>query len=522
MPHLTFDGHYFILKIAREERRPLALGGFRWSEGSSAWYTSDPKVAVKFKDVADDSAGKKLDQVFISDIPWQWTLPKLREGLSAYPYQPPAAFFSLKKNRSYLAIDAGLGKTIVAALILASVRTRCLYLCPPFLIRDVEAKLKVWAPGLRIFLNRRGKDFPEDCDVMILPDSFIARAGIYEDVKRWLHKFDHACLLIDEAHRYNNGDSKRTKALLGFSPRAARPVPGVVDLFYRVVYMSGTPIRNRLMELYPILSKSAPETIDFMSRFDYGLRYCNGKRTPFGWDFDGSSNQDELMGKVIPRFMLRIRKDEVLELPPKIEDVFIISDDMTPRLARLDKELFSEYGVNDLIKHRIKVKAGEEKEDLHVASYRRLLGTEKVKHAIEYLTMLLSETSESIIVFAFHTEVIELLKEGLASYRPLVITGEVDPDKRFDIVEQFQNESGRRLIIGNYIAMGIGFTMTKADRVVFVEFSYVPGENSQAIDRAHRIGQTKTLYINYMVYFGSLDQKTIEAVLEKELVLKSF
>ena len=523
MPQLTHDGNYFLLKLDSLDTKPLATGGFRWSEGSSAWFTSDPKVAVKFRQYADDSSARILDRIFLLDIPWQWALPKIPDGLTPYPYQISSVFFALRINRCYLALDPGLGKTIVAALIMASLRTRCVYICPPFLIRDAEAKFKAWAPQLRVFLNRKGRAFPDDYDVMIIPDSMIAREGMHQDVKQWVEGYPHAALFIDEAHRYSNGEAKRTKALLGFYPRASRPVPGLVDLFYRVKYLSGTPIRNRPMELYPILSKSAPEAIGFKSKFDFGVRYCAGYQTRFGWDFTGVSNLEELVQRVSQKFMLRVSKGDVLDLPPKIEDVFIISEDMPPRLAKLDSQLQSEYGAKDIVEHRIKVKAGEIDEDLHVATYRRYLGLEKVKHTAEYISTLLSQSEdEAIIVYGFHTEVIEQLKEALAEFNPIVITGEVDPDKRLDLVDQFQTKPKHRLILGNYIAMGVGFTITRATRVFFAEFSFVPGENEQAIDRAHRIGQTKTLYIQYAVYYGSLDRDILAAVLEKRKTLNAF
>ncbi len=71
------------------------------------------------------------------------------------------------------------------------------------------------------------------------------------------------------------------------------------------------------------------------------------------------------------------------------------------------------------------------------------------------------------------------------------------------------------MLIGNYLAMGIGFTLTKATRGLFVEFSWVPGENEQAGDRMHRIGQTGSVHIQYMVYKNSIDKKVIEALLRK-------
>lgn len=447
--------------------------------------------------------------------------------------------FALARRRCYLGLAPGLGKTAVAATVARLFGLPTVYICPPFLVRNVENEFAEWAPKLRVGIygklsgsgvHGQGKEkiASEDVDVLIVPDSLIARGGVAESLSyyRLLRgKGREAILFVDEAHRFKNAKAKRTAALLG----------DIVDRFDRRIYLSGTPIPNRPMELFALLNAEAPETIDFMDEWTFGRKFCAGFQKKIGWDalnnrprmrwdFSGASNIAELKARVQGTrwpFMLRLHKD-LLGLPPKTEQVFIISANMSPQLARLDKAVAAAYGERgvDAIRERLAAAAREGGEleagaDLHIMAYRRLLGIEKAKPSAEYIRALLEDTDQSILVFAYHTEVVAVLEQELAAWRPIVITGKTPKGRRQTLVDEFQTSPERRLVIGNYIAMGVGFTMTKAERVIFVEYDWVPGVNEQAGDRAHRIGQDKNVLIQYVVYKNSIDKDVIEKVLTK-------
>lgn len=512
-----FSQGQFFLQCSFEERALPKAAGFRWDSARKFWYTPDSAVAVKLRDYGTESAKHQIDRLLVTVSPWTTPLPHPPEGLSLLPHQIPSILFSLERNRSYLGLDPGLGKTIIAARIAAALGRLVVYICPPFLTRNVEEEFRKWAPGTRV---ARYGTTPHSLgvQVLIVPDSIILRPQTKIDIEKFISNSKDPVLFVDEAHRYKNEYTKRTLSLFGARSRDGSVIPGIVDLFPRQIYMSGTPVPNRPMELYPILSKVAPETIDFMNKFEYGKKYCAGYRNQFGWDFLGASNVPELARRVIAPtgpFMLRLRK-ELLDLPPKLEEVFIISEDMSPRLAEMNMRLEEDYdSAEDIIKHQIATSVGKNADELPIATYRRILGYEKLDAACEYISSLLDETDESILVFAFHKDAIAGLVRRLDEYHPLCITGATPMGERHELVKQFQNDSSRRLMIGNYLAMGTGFTLTKATRVIFVEFSYVPGENDQASDRAHRIGQKGSVLVQYMVYADSIDKKVIETLLRK-------
>lgn len=497
---LVFDGERFLFLCSFQERNIPRDAGFKWRDDIK-WFTDNAAVAGKLCEYATDAAKRELDRVLIKVSPWLKPLPLPPPGLELLPHQVDATIFALSRNRSYLGLDPGLGKTIVAATIARALGGVVVYISPAFLVQNIEEEFRKWAPEVRL---------------LVVPDSRLADEETFCRVI--LRGADSsATLIVDEAHRFKNLDARRTSLLFG-----NKSEPGICEYFSRQIFMSGTPMPNRPIELYPVLSNAAPETIDFMGAFDFGRRYCAGHRTRYGWDFSGASNLHELRESVIHpggKFMLRLKKS-LLKLPPKTEEVFVVADSMGPRLAKMEKGLGAAYAtVEDLIKAQIATKEGKQPEELHVGTYRRLLGMEKIAPAVEYIESILDESDDSLLVFAYHREVIAGLSKRLIGFKPYIITGDTPVGERHEMVKDFQKSKTRRLMIGNYLSMGIGFTLTKATQGLFVEYSWVPGENEQAGDRMHRIGQKGTVLIQYMVYKNSIDKAVIETLLKKRKIL---
>lgn len=407
--------------------------------------------------------------------------------LRPYPFQLEAVEYALTRNHSYLGYDPGLGKTIIAAMLINALKTPAVYVCPPFLRENIKNEFGRW-------LN------PDRPRVLLIPDSKLFRKQTVDLVQKFAGENPEALLIVDEAHRFKSPTTQRSKAIYNY----------FTNYFTRRVFMSGTPMPNRPMELYPVLQNSAWNSIGFMSKFDFGRRYCAGHHNGFGWNFAGASRVPELAQRIIGPFMKRVRKSEVLtELPPKTEEILFIGDerDLPPEVAALDAQILKEYSPDDLVEGRL----GKP----HIATYRRLLGSLKVPESVTYIRFLIEECGEKILVFAWHKDVISELVRALSDLSPVIITGSVPSDERQARVDQFQNDDSLKLFIGNIQAAGVGFTMTAATRVLFVEFSWTPAENEQAEDRAHRIGQTRNVFIQYLVFKNSVDRKVAETILRK-------
>lgn len=527
MLRVTFADGVFQARCSFSERELVRKAGFRWSGERKLWYSETSKVAVRLREFCDPSALKEINRVMIVNSPWSGPLP-YPKGLRPYPFQLGAVRYVLERNKSYLGLDPGLGKTPISVIVSNALQAPTVFVAPAFLTRNVEAEFQKWAtwsPKI-LRLEPRGKEPPiqyatrmidQEAEILIVPDSVLHRPEtilIIKDLNHWAEISGRgAVLMVDEAHRYKNFKAQRTAILFGGKDENGDALPPMTRRFERQVYLSGTPIPNgRPMELFPILSTVAPETIDFMSGFEYGRKFCRGHRTRFGWDFSGASNMPELRRRVIGPFMLRLKTEDVLkDLPPMTEELVLIGD-APAKLIKLEKELLQEHSPSDLVKHQVA--------STHIATYRRELGKLKVKPAVDFIRSLLDDGEESLLVFAFHKEVIADLKVKLGKYRPLVITGSTSNAERHAIVTKFQDEKkGHRLFIGNYQAAGVGLTLTKATRVIFVEYSYVPSENDQAAKRAHRIGQRFHVLVQFLVYTNSLDKKVLESNLRKREII---
>lgn len=513
---VTYLNDTFVCRCSFEERETPKRAGFRWSADHKQWFTNDIKIAVRLREHFDTAANSKFCQSVITVKPWAGPL-YVQKGFNLFDYQIEAVRYSLARNRSYLGLDMGLGKTPIAAtianaLLLPDNKIGVVYICPPHLTRNTLAEFEKWAPMLKATAFSKLEPEPISKDMLVLPDTQLVQGEktLLQLINLWRAGNRETILIVDEAHRFKNLAAKRTINALS-----------LVKFFDRVIFMSGTPMPNSPIELYPILSTAAPSTIDFMNRFDYGRKYCAAHKNQWGWDFSGASNMKELAQRVVGPFMCRMKKEDVLkELPPKIQEMVVLSDDLPPKMGALDQKILDHHSPVDLMKGQLELKLGSD--ILHLATYRRELGIAKAPLAIEHIEYLLEESEESVIVFAIHKEVVRLLAEGLEDFKPLVVTGDTDMKVRHEYVKEFQGVADRRLFIGNIQAAGTGITLTKASRVVFAEFAWTPSDNDQAADRAHRIGQRSTVWVQYLVYRNSVDAAVVKTILEKQKVINKF
>lgn len=433
--------------------------------------------------------------------------------LTPKPFQLTAVDFALKRQASYLALDMGLGKSVVAALIHNHLNSATLVISPPSLVLNLEYEFTRWCRRpLRV---SRAPFFPMQFPcIWIVPDSLIARADVQKEIQDFAvyHHARARTLIVDEAHRFKTPDSQRSLALFGI----------ITPLFGTKVALSGSPIPNRPLELFPILDSWAPHTINNMSVWDYGRAFCDGFQDERGhWDFSGASNLKELGKRVIGPFMLRMKKADVMpELPPKMESLVFIGEGPPKEIGRLDAKILRHYSPEDLARIDITQDLNlDDGETLELSTYRRLLGEKKAPACAAYIKAALENTDEAVFVFAIHRSTVSYIQKALDEFSPLVVTGETPMKTRHELVKRFQTTAKHRVFIGN-MAAAIGITLTKASTIFVAESPWVPGDLDQAIDRIHRIGTTHdTIFIRHLVFRDSLDRAVLETVLKKRAVI---
>jgi SWI/SNF-related matrix-associated actin-dependent regulator 1 of chromatin subfamily A len=491
---LTFDNGKFLLS----------------KQASLKTITIPIHEAARFRKHADDKAERILNKLLLKKVPFPSGRPiPTPEGLSLRPFQAERGIpFILSQNRTYLAHQPGLGKSAQFICAVGMKPGRALVICPAFLKTNWAREITKWFvndfPTIAIVGDEQfipANYFP--ADFVIVSDAMIAKPEVLHALTRT--KFYH--IAIDEGHRFKTFDANRTVALFGGNNGKVKS-SGLIYNSDHVVVLSGTPMLNRPVELWPLLYAMAPELIDFMSFETFGFRYGGAKQDEFGrWTFNGSSNEEELHKRIMGPFIQRIKKEDVLpELPEKIREIIVVEKDSRDGDTKTeDKKLLRKMNP---------FHAESFAELAAYAKMRHAIGLAKVKWVAEFITNNIS-TGESIILFAHHRDVVEKLAEELIAFAPMIINGGVRDEERTKIQDLFQSGK-RKLIIGNIDAMNLGLTLTKATRVVFAEYAWTPAANEQAEDRAHRIGQHDSVLCQYIVLPDSMDESILEANIKKE------
>lgn len=212
--------------------------------------------------------------------------------------------------------------------------------------------------------------------------------------------------------------------------------------------------------------------------------------------------------------MLRRTMKEVRpELPETIyTDVVLDSAELPVDVQVFDDHVRTVLANTPLNKHA-EVLADLSNESL--ATLRRHTGLAKVKAASEYLVDEMNDGVRKIVVFAWHTEVINQLAEALRAYNPIVIDGRVPSSKRQPLIDQFTNDPGRGVIIGQIQATKENLDFSAADDIYFVESSWVPGDNMQASKRCSNVNKMDVVTARFLALPNSSDELVQSAQVRK-------
>jgi SWI/SNF-related matrix-associated actin-dependent regulator of chromatin subfamily A-like protein 1 len=401
------------------------------------------------------------------------------------------------------------------------------------------------------FERARAKRVKKDGAVVLAADGTDALEATATSSALMARSWD--LLVVDEAQRLRNPKALQTQAVFGRAAKkavsakgdkpakpATAAVPGIAQNSAFLLLLTGTPIPNVVIELWPLLDAVAKDV--FPKFWNFALRYCNAhkeqvSRDREAWIMDGSSNLPELQALLRSSgVMVRRLKTEVLpDLPSKTRATIVLTAEgnRIEKLLADQNAAWDAYGIDDMEAEADLLHASgdfdgyEEAEGRwrkakaiafeEMSAHRHAVGLAKVPGAVEHIEMLL-ETVSKVVVFAHHHDVIEKLIAGLSKYKSVKIDGTTSLTARQAAVTTFQDDPNCRLFFGNLKAAGVGITLTAAHTEVFVESSYVPEEMNQAEDRCVRIGQKNNVLIHRLAFEGSLDQRMFDIVAMKQAV----
>jgi SWI/SNF-related matrix-associated actin-dependent regulator 1 of chromatin subfamily A len=357
-------------------------------------------------------------------------------------------------------------------------------------------------------------------------------------------------LILDEAHRFKNEKAARTGRVLG-TPKKGSVLAqeGLAQRCGKLVALTGTPIPNRVRELWPLLRVLAPAS--FRLKGDFLFRYCGPKQEEIFkpgcrgvgekvWTFDGASNLPELQLRLRTTCMIRrLKSDVVKELPPKTRQILPLPGDtmkrqadaerfawmqLFPKLNELQADALIAEAMGDAFAYenaldRLIVDA-EKVDAAKIAAERQALALAKAPLVVEHAMDALENPGQKIVVMAHHRTVIErLTKEfGDRNIGVACVYGGTPMKDRQRQVDLFQADQKTRVFIGGLHAAGVGLTLTAATIMLFAEADWQPGVLAQCEDRIHRIGQLLSVLIQYLVVDGSIEALVIAAALRKQRV----
>lgn len=450
-----------------------------------------------------------------------------RRGLDAAWGKPGFAFY----------MDMGTGKTktsldLFSAYFIDGKVDRVLVVTKFSTRRNWEAEIGIHCPvETDVLVLDTGKpkafeawntDTGKGLKFLIVGTESLAAGNAVHFTQKFVDCSTRVGMIVDEAHMIKNHSAVRSKncAKLGLSAN------------FKVI-MTGTPVANGPMDVFMQFEFLDPNIIGIGDFYSFRNRYA----IMGGFEqrqIVGYQNMAELTELLAP-FTFQVRKSEVLtELPPKIFETRTVQlNDEQKRIykeiAKRDKAVMGDRGitVTTVLEKMLRLQeiAGgivtwERNPDIYNTSKFDHVRISGKNAKIDELMQIVEETECSTIVWCRFVEEIQMVTEALVerfgASSVVQIYGAIDEDTRWkNVSEQFQTGKAR-FIVGNAATGGVGLNMTAAELVVYYSNSFSFTDREQSEDRAHRIGQTRSVTYIDLVAEGTVDEVVIQALKSKK------
>jgi len=416
-----------------------------------------------------------------------------------------------------LADDMGLGKTLQILTLLTAKQNenkklKALAVLPTTLIFNWEDEIRKFCPHISYHIHR-GSNRAYGKEQLPEANIYLTSYGLMVNDIEWLKDivFDYA--ILDESQAIKNPASKRYKAarLLNAKNRLA---------------LTGTPIENN--------------TVDLFSQFNFVnpgfLGSLNFFKTEFAGPIDkhGNEKKSHLLKKLIYPFLLRRTKEAVAsDLPDKVEDLIYCEMDAQQRNVydafrnSFREQILNNIDENGIERSKLQVLAALTQLRLICNSPAILNTEENYGNSSIKLKLLMEHISEKtsnhkILVFSQFVKMLTLIKSELEttkiSYEYL--DGQTSQKDRKLAVDHFQKDDKCRVFLISLKAGGTGINLTAADYVYLVDPWWNPAVENQAIDRTHRIGQSKNVFAYRMICKNTIEEKILKLQEKKKSISK--
>ncbi|AWB43258.1 ATP-dependent helicase [Paenibacillus sp. CAA11] len=412
-----------------------------------------------------------------------------------------------------LADDMGLGKTVQVITTVLDREKRsapCLIVCPTSLLGNWQRELQRFAPQLKVYVHHgtnrlHGEAFEEawrSCDVVLTTYQLAGRDAGELRQPEW------STIVLDEAQYIKNFGTKQAQSVMKLNSS------------HRIA-MTGTPVENRLSELWSIFQFLNPGYLGSSAAF----------RRKYGTSGDHQQEELAKLRRLVAPFLLRrlksdpdIRKD----LPEKIELKSYCS--LTAEQAGMYRS------VTEELMSRIDDSTGIARKGLVLSSLTRLKQicdhpalanpgrpsevqrSGKLERLLEILDTVM-ENGEAVLIFTQYVKMGELLVPHIReryNEEPFFLHGGISKAERDAMVTSFQKGSGPRIFVLSLKAGGVGLNLTRANHVIHYDRWWNPAVENQATDRVFRIGQEKNVEVHKLICQGTLEERIDELIERKK------
>ena len=410
-----------------------------------------------------------------------------------------------------LADDMGLGKTPTTLAHLAGLPGPHLVVCPLSVVRNWQSEAQRFAPHLRVLVHHGGGRHGADtlADAVDVHDLVITTYQVATRDVAHLSAVAWSTVVLDEAQAVKNPDTH--------TARAMRKLPAA-----QRIALTGTPVENRLTELWSILHTVAPGLLG--SHADFRRRFA----TPIERSRDAEA-AERLRALTAPFLLRRTKADKTLvpDLPDKIEQIAWAT--LTPEQAHLyqqvvDQLLADAQAATGMRRRGLVLAALTRLKQIcnhpaHVlADGSRLAGRSGKLNRFDELVTDFTDAGEPALVFTQFREMGLLLQQHLRDQFHLTVPflhGGVSKAQRDRMVDRFQAGAGAPLLLVSLKAGGTGLNLTAASRVVHYDRWWNPAVEDQATDRAWRIGQHNSVFVHKLVCTGTIEEKVDQLINDK-------
>lgn len=440
---------------------------------------------------------------------------------SLYEYQEEGVEVMLQRRRMILADAMGLGKTAqVLELAYRSQAVRILAVVPNRLKVNFRKQCAIWYPEAPVYMcsgtttekafaistfedgiliinyetiRPVNKEIKEKCKVKGLEVPF--------DFTNLLQKHKWDLIIFDEAHRLGN-----RKALQTAGART------LAKLAPYVILMSGTPVQNRIGEIWSLLHLVNPKK--FSSYWDFMKRHADARPGIFGWVMEDAPVDPEALHAEIAPYIIRREKEPGTVTVQEIE--VDLEGEQLRMYDEMEVDAIAQLDLDQLLIAPIKLAQITRCRQLCISP--RLVGAGGEEAKLELLNDILDGTDEKVLIFSQWEKVIRLVAERLnkRNIQHVELIGGLKDWEQAEREDIFQNDPNCRCVLGTIDAMGEGLTLTAGSVVIFIDKHWNPQKNNQCVARADRDGQTKPVKVYYLKARNTVEEWIDDLIAYKE------